>query len=319
MKNPAAPAPRENPPGGKAAARPHGPDDGPHPAGEVVELLGAALRDGLEALREHGCGIRDGDDPEAVHQARVAVRRMRAALRLGRPYLRPDWRAGLDGELKWLGGVLGPLRDADVFVIGLRADAATLGKRDRIAALGIAERFEHGRELSRQAARRELRGDRYHELLQRLAVALREPLPLLAADPAVPHTVGAQVAAVYAGLDRAVRKLPDTPHDEQLHRIRILAKRLRYAAELGGPGLGKRGPKLARAAKRLQTVLGDHHDAVVTRGIVIGALDRDTATRTAFVAGRLVERAETRRALIVRQWWGSWRPVVKQGTRLARR
>ena len=64
----------------------------------------------------------------------------------------------------------------------------------------------------------------------------------------------------------AVRTLTPDASDEELHRVRSLAKRCRYAAEAAAPAIGRRGQDFAKAVARLQTVLGDHQDAVVAEG-----------------------------------------------------
>ena len=71
-------------------------------------------------LIAHDPGTRLGDDPEELHQARVATRRLRAVLRAARPLLDPGWTESLRAELSWLGGALGPVRDLDVLLDHLR-------------------------------------------------------------------------------------------------------------------------------------------------------------------------------------------------------
>ncbi|MBW0094267.1 CHAD domain-containing protein, partial [Pseudonocardia sp. KRD-188] len=74
----------------------------------------------------HDPGTRTGEDIEDLHQMRVSVRRMRAALKAARPLLDPVWADGLRAELGWLGGALGPVRDLDVMLLRLRAEVAAL-------------------------------------------------------------------------------------------------------------------------------------------------------------------------------------------------
>src|SRR5207302_1981585 len=80
-------------------------------AGDLVRVAIAAS---VQRLTRHDPGVRVGDDPEDVHQARVATRRLRSDLRTFASLLDPDWAASLVEELRWLGGVLGDVRDADV-------------------------------------------------------------------------------------------------------------------------------------------------------------------------------------------------------------
>src|SRR5207249_8923743 len=82
-------------------------------------------------------------------------------------------------------------------------------------------------------------------------------------------------------LRSAVRQLPENPTDPELHRIRILAKRARYAAEAVAPIVGADATAFARAAAKLQTVLGEHQDSVTAQAWLRAA---KVTGRRAFVA-----------------------------------
>jgi CHAD domain-containing protein len=86
-------------------------------------------------------------------------------------------------------------------------------------------------------------------------------------------------------LRSAVRQLPENPTDPELHRIRILAKRARYAAEAVQAVAGPVATSFARAAAKLQTVLGEHQDSVTAQAWLRSA--RATGRR-AFAAGELI-------------------------------
>jgi CHAD domain-containing protein len=103
-----------------------------------------------------------------------------------------------------------------------------------------------------------------------------------------------------------VRALEDPPPDEALHEVRIGAKRVRYAAEAVAPVLGRKAARFARAAAELQTILGEHHDAVVTAQLL---RERSTGapSEVAFAAGELagLEQAAADRARS--EWLGAWK------------
>jgi CHAD domain-containing protein len=86
-------------------------------------------------------------------------------------------------------------------------------------------------------------------------------------------------------LRSAVRQLPEQPADPELHRIRILAKRARYAAEAVEPVVGPGAAAFARAAAKLQTVLGEHQDSVTAQAWLRSIR---VSGRRAFVAGELI-------------------------------
>jgi CHAD domain-containing protein len=292
------------------------PDDAP------PHHVRAALDLRLRALLHHDPGTRTGEDVEDLHQMRVSVRRMRAALKAARPLLDAEWADGLREELGWLGRALGPVRDLDVLLLRLRTEVAALPADEQEAGAVLVAALEAEREGARADMLNALDAPRYPALLERLADAVRLPLPAPASAQAGPQLVDL-VRAEVRTLHRAVDRAGPTPPDAVLHELRIRGKRVRYTGELVEPGL--RGTKAGRAVKRLlaataqlQEVLGDHQDACVAEQRVRELLDglADLAggvyddAHVVFVAGRLVERerqrAEAQRAL----WWAAWERVA---------
>jgi CHAD domain-containing protein len=106
--------------------------------------------------------------------------------------------------------------------------------------------------------------------------------------------------------------LPEDPPDDELHALRIHGKRLRYAAELARRSVKKKRSaqitKLIEATKELQTVLGDHQDAVVAADRMRTILDV-VDTRLGFIAGRIAEREWAKRAKARTDWPGIWAEV----------
>src|SRR4029453_19489882 len=78
--------------------------------------LRAMIETQRRALLEHDPGTRLGEDPENLHQHRVAARRTRAFLRASRGYVDPDWARSLSDPLRELGRATGPMRDLDVLL-----------------------------------------------------------------------------------------------------------------------------------------------------------------------------------------------------------
>ena len=102
-------------------------------AATVADVIKVALGSSVERLFEHEAAVRSGEDPEDVHQARVAARRMRSDLRTFRDFVDTQWANDLRAELRWLGGELGEVRDIEVMLERLRADAAQLPDTERDA------------------------------------------------------------------------------------------------------------------------------------------------------------------------------------------
>jgi CHAD domain-containing protein len=268
----------------------------------------ARLDEQIRALLEQEALAREGTDPEGVHQMRVAVRRIRAALKASdEPHLNE-----VQDELRWLGGVLGRIRDLDVLLGHLRAQAADLPENEQAAA----ERLLSGLVEERRRARRRmldtLRGARYGALLRRLAA-----LVTAEHDGINGRAVGKKTAMLdvvvkpHHKLAKAARELGEDPPDDDLHALRIRGKRLRYAAELAEPVGGKPVRKLIRATKEFQDILGDHQDTVVAEAEVRRLLDEQAEpdVDVVFVAGRLVEREQARRADRKARWRASFTEV----------
>jgi CHAD domain-containing protein len=271
-------------------------------------VIGAAVATGRDRLLDHDLGVRLSDDPEHVHQARVATRRLRSDLRTFGHVLDPAWTARVRDELRWLGGALGKVRDADVLAIRLRTQAAEELAGDDLQ--GFAELEQHLFQ-QRQDAHAELLAvldsDRYIKLLdeltdpppfragteQELAMPAREALIRFVRRPA-------------KQLRRAVVGLGDNPSDPELHQIRIKAKRLRYSAEASAVALGKPARRLAKAAANLQDVLGAHNDAVTAENWLREAATAIEAPPGCLVAGELVAIQRQQQKQLRQSWFAAW-------------
>ncbi|MFI9387868.1 CHAD domain-containing protein [Kutzneria sp. NPDC052558] len=276
----------------------------------VARHVRAALHAQTLAMLHYEPGTRTGEDPEDLHQMRVALRRLRAVLKSA-PGSVPDCDR-LRTELGWLGGALGPVRDLDVLIDRLRAEADDFPEDERAVAATLLDGLVAERLAARERLTAALNSPRYRTLLTHLAQAANSEI-----DPDAPQPELLDlVRAPYRKLRRAVQALPADPPDEQLHRLRILGKRLRYAAELVRPITGKRLKELVRASKELQEVLGEHQDACVAEQEVrrlVAAQGDVVDWDLVFVAGRLVEREHVRRLATRDLWQAAWLAVDRQG------
>ena len=242
----------------------------PLTAGEVVLQ---ALHATTKALRKAERKVRDGD-PQAVSQTRVAARQLRSTLRgfsriLDRQVTRP-----LLAELAWLGRQLGEENDTQSTIKELRRQHDLLPPELIVGPVVDDARTELDQLVAHGT----------HTTLATLDshrhTALREGLDRLLADP--PFTQRAarpageelpkNIAKALRTLDRrlvAAQALPAGPErDQALHDARNADKQLRYVTEVAAPVLGKPARRLGRQAKKLQDLLGDYQDAVVTRPLL---------------------------------------------------
>ncbi|MEV1293310.1 CHAD domain-containing protein [Pseudonocardia sp. NPDC049635] len=298
------------------------------PGEPAVNHVRALLDKRLRALLHHEPGAREGSDPEDLHQMRVAVRRMRAALKSARPLLDGAWADDLRAELGRLGRALGPVRDLDVMIERLRGAVATLPPVERAAGERLVAVLEADRVGARAEMLDELDADRHATLRRRLIEAVSAPLPEPPGEVARPALIDL-VRAETRKLTRAVDRAGPNPPDMTLHDLRIRTKRLRYTGELVEPAMrnsrGKRTPdakrvrKMLDAAKELQEVLGDHQDACVAEHrirVLLDELGDSPDAHEVFVGGRLVERERARAEELRGRWWTAWTSLSERAERL---
>jgi CHAD domain-containing protein len=263
-------------------------------AGEVVA---AYLDEQVAVMRRLDPAVR-ADAADSVHKMRVAVRRLRSTLATYRRLLDRDVTEPIRDELKWLGGVLGAVRDAEVIrsylldVVDDQPDELVLGPvRERIDATTLREHID-----AHRAAVAEMSSARYLELMARLEHLTDAVQGKRAAQPArkgLRREIRRTHRRMKRHLDDALTG--DRPTDEGLHDVRKAIKRARYAAETAAPVDGKRADPYADRMKSAQETLGDEQDSVVVRAVLRRlADDASIAGEPTFTYGRL-HAAEERR------------------------
>ncbi len=222
--------------------------------------LAAIAIDCLAQIGGNAEVLRDGRDGEFLHQLRVGVRRMRSLLKLAAGAPGAAEAASLDSGLAALGEVFGPARDWDVFASGTLAAVAPHLHDKELRAFGrLRLRAARKRRLLRLEAQSEAGSQRFSCLLLALG-RFCAGLELAAPDPAA--TVLAR-----ASLDRSERRL--RKRGKRLrqadaagrHRVRVAAKKLRYAAEFFAPLFRRAGANdYIDALSALQGTLGNLND-----------------------------------------------------------
>lgn len=239
----------------------------------------------LEHFQRNEAGLLAGGEPEFIHQARVALRRLRSAIKLFAPILPEDFVAAYGQSWQTLAGALGEARNWDVFL------EETLPP--------IISAFPHNHDLHRlhNAARRRVKAARraitsllsvkeYPRLMVEFTAAvhaLRDtvdtPLKRFASERIAAHT-------------RSVRKMAERYgelDDAQRHVMRLRFKKLRYALEFMTPLLPTGQMKrYLETLSKLQESLGRINDQVTARVLIDAALnDRCATVAQGWVAGRL--------------------------------
>ena len=282
------------------------------PDSPARDVIRSVIAQSVAALLYHDPLVRTSGDPEAVHQARVASRKLRSHLRTFGPLLDPDWSDPLRSELGWLALGLGEVRDKEVLLERLRERAKSLPANDLRLAVALLHLLEVEIESLRKKLMTDLDSPRYIDLLERLVAAAHAPTTLPDADKPASEVLPLLATGPWRRLRSGVRSLPDVPADADLHRIRILAKRARYAAEAVAPVVGSGATNFARNAAKLQTILGEHQDSVTAqawlRGTRIGG-------RRAFVAGELIAMEHVAAEEARKKWPKVWKSLDRRSLR----
>ncbi len=236
-------------------------------AGRILAARGAVLRAHLAALPLVPGPASADHDPEPVHQTRVALRRLRAAIAAFAPVCAP-MLAELRQSLRGFGHVLGPAREWDVFMAGIGRDLTRAFPDDPAPPhlLSVARARWHDAYAALGAWRA---GDEARRLDVMLAI-----LPLLVMPPENGEAAPSFGAFAGARLERRARKLRRVTTlaelgPELLHRLRLDAKRLRYLGEIFAPCFPPR--RMARFLRRLtvlQDWLGTINDVATTARLV---------------------------------------------------
>jgi CHAD domain-containing protein len=282
------------------------------PNAPAKDVIRNALAESVASLLHNDPLVRTGRDPEAVHQARVATRKLRSNLRTFGPLLDVEWTEPLRSELGWLALSLGAVRDREVLLGRLQERAKSLPANDSRSAASLLQLLATEIDGLRNQLAVDLDSQRYVDLLENLVAAAHSPGTLPDADQPASTLLPALATTPWRRLRSAVRQLAETPTDPELHRIRILAKRARYAAEAVAPVAGPGADAFAKAAAKLQTVLGEHQDSVTAQAWLRAA---KVTGRRAFVAGELIALEGIAAAAARARWKKAWNSLDRKRLR----
>jgi CHAD domain-containing protein len=275
---------------------------------DVGDVVRAALAESVEEIVRCDVQLRVRANEDVVHRARVAVRRLRSHLRAFLPALDGRRACALRERLFWLQDGLSEARDADVFLAGMHRLGESLPDADRRTLEHVLRPCREARERAYRRVGAMLREGRYVSLLRDLVDAAKRPPLAASATGAACDAAPALVSDVWAALRKRVRRCAKPPSDRELHGIRIAAKRMRYLAEAIAPVAGSSVRRLAESAERLQTVLGEQHDAVVAcERLRTIAADGERA----FVAGELAAGAYAAAVDARGDWEKAWRAAKR--------
>ncbi|HEY1907270.1 MAG TPA: CHAD domain-containing protein, partial [Myxococcaceae bacterium] len=270
-------------------------------ASTMGELGYAVIRRQLAVLGAKEPGTRLGEDPEELHDMRVATRRLRAALDLFAEVL-PVRAQTHREELGWLGSVLGAVRDLDVQLqdlgdlsdtqAGWSASALHTDGHDPLTDLFAL--LQRDREKARTDMLAALDSVRWERLFAGLCSMVRQGPPRRALATRVPAAIGMPdlVVARHDKVAKAARRARRSGVVSDFHRLRIRCKRLRYSLEFSADVYDGGTARYVRRLTALQDELGLLQDAEVasTRLAELATGEAHLPPATVFVMGALAER-----------------------------
>lgn len=283
-------------------------------AGAVVH---AYLARHTEALLAEDPRVRR-DAPEAVHDMRVAARRLRSTVRTFAPLFDPDRASAVEAGLAELGNVLSGPRDAEVQLARFTDQLA--GQPDTLVlgpvAARVTQRLLAERLRGHDVALDYLRSDRYlsfvAELVAFVAAGVQTPAAAGAAGKVLPRLVRKADRKVRRRVERATHTGPGPSRDAAWHDARKSAKRLRYACEALVPVYGTDAATLGKTAKKIQNQLGAHQDCVVARTRLREfGVAANLAGESSFTYGLLTGDESARAARIVERFDADWPALAR--------
>ncbi len=290
------------------------------PEASSGEYAYALLRKLFIAMLDHEPGTRLGEDPEELHDMRVATRRLRAAMSTFRDVL-PARFERMRAELKWIAGCLGEVRDVEVQLEWLEEIQRQSGWEDATAVGPLIEERRERWSVERTRLLEAMNSERYRALVDDLTAILREG-DAGQGEAATPvRQYGRKVLRKrHRQFTREAGELTPESDPQLFHLARIRGKKLRYAAEAMTPVFGEPAEQLVTAIKAAQDLLGEHQDKAVAIGWLrqTALSDRAWPPLTLVRLGELAEGSRYRMAELRREWPETFASVEKQWRQLRR-
>ena len=274
----------------------------------ALSRCGVVLADAARRLSE-----RRGDPVDAVHELRVAIRRVRAVLRICAASFDPDWLEATQWQLRDLARVVGETRDLDVMLIRLEHLADALPESDRASVASLLSRLHVEREAGLRRALDVLCDRTRVSAVDDLVTIATEPRLAAGADQVSIDDLVAATRRQWRRLRKAARTAEDIPSEKNLHLVRVRAKALRYSLETLESILHPSARAHARALGALQDRLGEMQDADVMEGRL--RVVRESGEVDAFVIGELVGFERARKDWVRGTWQEAWERASRRRLR----
>lgn len=273
------------------------------------DLLLSAISQSVKEIVEAETHLEIGVDARWVHAARVSVRRLRSDLRMFSPFLGSAWITSVREDLRRYGELLGQVRDFDVIISRLGGYAAKLPDCDRFDFEGIMAGIVALRKIEQERLRHALQEPRYRALRCWMLDAL-QGRKLVETDQIPERIREVVMQQTWRKLKKAVHRLKANPSDEELHHLRIRAKRCRYAAEAVALVSHGHASCFIERIGELQNILGAFHDCIITASYL-----RHSARTNNFIVGELAGMNAIEQTSLRDEWRNAWHRVSRKRLR----
>jgi len=248
----------------------------------IGEAVSKICLDLAGAMQINHVGVCADIDSEFLHDFRIAIRRTRSLLTLLKKVLPPEKTSYFQSEFKWLGSVTGPVRDIDVYLLKRKEYLGMLPESLHSGLSLFFDELEKMRIREIKLLRRHLASPRYRTLLESWRLYLSEPgseifstIRKKKCKPLADKLIGKR----FAGFLRDGDKINESSADNELHKLRIRGKKLRYLLEFFRSFYDEAEmERFLKQMKRLQDNLGDFNDLSVQQEML--------ALRLAELSGR---------------------------------
>lgn len=286
---------------------------------QAIQSIGAAC---LQHLLLNEPVLRDTQAPEAVHQMRVALRRLRSALSLFKPLLGGAEAEAITGELKWITGELGGARDLDVFIAEILGPVAAASPEDAMLA-ALMEDFRARRDAAYAQALEAVASPRFTRMVLDVSAWLEAGAWLSPDDEMARARLDSPVRGLAADIlgRRHAKALKKGRHFARLdaehrHDVRIVVKKLRYASEFFASLFSaKKAKAFRKALAGVQDHLGSLNDVAVAQDLLrttaIDTPDTGRAYAAGEVAGWHRARVEGPKAHALDNATAAWKDFTK--------
>lgn len=289
-------------------------------------LLAVGLKDALATMNANLPGLLDDVDTEFLHDFRVAVRRTRSTLKLGRSVLPQAVTARWEPLFKGFGELTTPVRDLDVYELDLPTMTGWLVAAGPADLEPFAAHLRTRRTVARKSLVHRLRSAEFRRLLtqwgdelDQLTDASRDPRP---ESLSARRWAESSIARTYRRVVRGGAAITTDSPATDLHALRKRCKELRYAIEVSSPVLAS-GPRKHALAhlKKLQDVLGDFQDcqmqSTALRGFAEAMMTDGTPASALLAMGELIAHLDAEQARARRQFEGAFARFIRPSTQQA--